>query len=287
MNTLKLGKVLLVSFVFFHLSCSQEKSNLDMHSESIALEPTGETLEFNSYEIEEEGSKKELQKKKDDDRSFETKIIKNANCRLKVKSVEEITKRTKAFVALHQGYVADERFTHTNYSKENRFVIRVPKDKFNMVLDSVCKWAEFVDHKNVSTVDVTEEYMDVSSRLKTRLEVKERYEAVLRSKAKTVEDILKAEDKIKDIQEEVEAAKGRIQYLSNKVSFSTIQIDLYEAVVPKPEPTVYEPSFVSKAKEGFSFGWSIIQNATLLLFYIWPIVFLAVLVLVYFKWIRK
>ena len=285
-NKFSFIKVLVgIGVVLIGFSCSKEKK-MDYTSESITLEETGETSLLNTYEAEEEEDIEQSEKGRNtiDDN---IKIIKNANCRIKVKNVEEATRLAKKLGLRYQGYVSDERFTNTNYTIENRFTIRVPKNQFDTVLDSICAFAEFVDHKNISTIDVTEEYIDITSRLKTKFEVKQRYETILRAKAKTVEDVLKTEEKLSKLQEEIESAQGRLKYISNKVSYSTIQVDMYQTIIPKEEPAMYEPHFLDKAKNGLSFGWGIIENLTLALFYIWPLLLLAVIVFVYFKWIRK
>lgn len=285
-NKFSFIKVLVgIGVVLIGFSCSQEK-RMDYTSEGIILEETGETSLLNTYEAEEEEDIEQSEKGRNtiDDN---IKIIKNANCRIKVKNVEEATRLAKNLALRYQGYISDERFTNTNYAMENRFTIRVPKNQFDKVLDSICAFAEFVDHKNISTIDVTEEYIDITSRLKTKFEVKQRYETILRAKAKTVEDVLKTEEKLSKLQEEIESAQGRLKYISNKVSYSTIQVDMYQTIIPKEEPEMYEPHFLDKAKNGLSFGWGIIENLTLALFYIWPLLLLAVIVFVYFKWIRK
>ncbi|WP_109299550.1 DUF4349 domain-containing protein [Aquimarina sp. AU474] len=290
MNTLKLIKVLggVLLITLISLSCSNNASKYDATSESILLQETGETADLNSYELEKPGvQSNERYTQTKDVVDLHTKIIKNANCKIKVHRVEEVTKKAKQLAVKYKGYVSDERFTNTNYSKENRFTIRVPQHKFDVVLDEICELAEFVDYKNITTIDVSEEYVDVTSRLKTKLEVKERYETILRNKAKTVEDVLKTEDKLKQIQEEIESAKGRLNYLSNRVAYSTIQLDIYETVVPESEPSEYKPGFINRAKKGFLFGWSIIESFILLLFYIWPFIVLIAFVFMYFKWGRK
>ncbi|MEW7292249.1 DUF4349 domain-containing protein [Aquimarina sp. 2304DJ70-9] len=273
--------VLLLGVLMFGFSCSKEASNYDVASEIIALDETGEMPNLNSHELE----GKEIQKKENINANL--KVIKNATSRIKVKNVEKATLHAKQIALQYQGYVSDERFTNTNHTKENRFTIRIPREHFDTVLDQICKSAEFVDHKNISTIDVTEEYIDLSSRLKTKLEVKQRYETILRDNAKTVKDILATEDKLKELQEEIEATQGRLNYISARVVYSTIQLDMYEVVIPKEEPEQYTPSFLDKAQAGLSFGWSLVEHAALVLFYIWPFIVLGTLVLVYFKWIRK
>ncbi|PKV52725.1 uncharacterized protein DUF4349 [Aquimarina sp. MAR_2010_214] len=292
-NKFRISRIIILAGVtLLGYSCSNSEGKYTLDSESIMLEDTGETPVLASIESEEKTEEVTLLdsdrlKTKKNNVDTTLKIIKNANCRIKVKDVEEATLLARKIALKYQGYISDERFTNTNYTKENRFTIRIPQDQFDTVLDSVCGLAEFVDYKNISTVNVTEEYIDITSRLKTKLDVKERYETILRTRAKTVEDILKTEEKLSLLQEEIEAAQGRLKYLSNKVSYSTVQVDVYQTIIPKDEPAEYQPHFLDKAKQGLSFGWSIIENLTLLLFYIWPFIILGIVIFVYFKWIRK
>ncbi|WP_074409061.1 DUF4349 domain-containing protein [Aquimarina megaterium] len=292
-NKFKISRIIiLIGITLLGYSCANSENKYALDSEHIMLEDTGETPVLSSVESEEQTNEATLLdsdrlKTKKNNVDTKLKIIKNANCRIKVKDVEEATLLARKIALKYQGYISDERFTNTNYTKENRFTIRIPQDQFDTVLDSVCGLAEFVDYKNISTVDVTEEYIDITSRLQTKLDVKERYETILKTRAKTVEDILKTEEKLSLLQEEIESAQGRLKYLSNKVSYSTVQVDVYQTIIPKDEPVGYEPHFLDKAKQGLSFGWSIIENLTLLLFYIWPLLVLGGVIFVYFKWVKK
>ena len=125
--------------------------------------------------------------------------------------------------------------------------------------------------------------MDVTARLKTKKEVKKRFEELLRKRAVTVEDILMTEDKLRVIQEEIEAAQGRLKYLTDKVSFSTIHVDLYETVEYKAAPESYTKTFVDKAKNGFGNGWSIVEGIILALITIWTILLMGGLILFFVK----
>lgn len=285
METNKVKKsnwIMMISIVLLGFSCNTNESSYNLDSEKIMLEETGETPELASIESEDYETQSN-----DGIIDFKIKIIKNANCRMKVKSIEDATKVANQIARQYSGYVSDQRFSNTNYSKENRFTIRVPQDNFDTVLDQISELAEFIDYKNISTVDVTEEYIDIESRLKTKKEVKERYEVILRTKAIKVEDILKTEDKLRKLQEEIESAQGRLHYLKNKIAYSTIQLDIYEAITPKEKPSMYSLTYFDKAGKGLSFGWSLVENATVVLFYIWPFIILALVLIIYFKWIRK
>lgn len=209
------------------------------------------------------------------------KIIKTATTRYKVDDVKKATAAIKQMADAYGAYISELRFTNTLYEKQNKFTIKVPKAYFDTMMDTIASTAAFVEYENITTQDVTEEFMDISARLKTKQEVKKRYEHVLRKRAVTVEDILLTEDKLRIIQEEIEAAQGRLKYLTDKVSFSTIHVDLYETVSYKNEPDSYTKTFVDKAKNGFSNGWSIVEVFVLGLITIWPLLLIGGLIWVF------
>ena len=214
---------------------------------------------------------------------IDIKIIKSATARYQVKDVKVATYKIKSITQKYGAYISDLRFQNDLYKKENRFTIKVPQQYFDTLIDSVNTIVDFVEYENYTTKDVTEEYIDLETRLKTKLEVKERYESILRKNAKTVEDILKTEDKIRIIQEEIEAAQGRLKYLTNKVSYSTIQIDLYETVDYVEQPESYTKTFWDKTKNGLSNGWFIIESILIVLINIWPLIIILVIGLIIYK----
>ena len=205
------------------------------------------------------------------------KIIKSASSRYKVKNVKQATNAIKQMASKYDAYISDLRFENDNYRREMRFTVKIPAVYFDALMDSVSSVSEFIEYENITTKDVTEEYLDLQTRLNTKIEVKARYENILRKNAKTVEDILATEDKLRIIQEEIESAQGRLNYLTNKVSYSTIQIDLYETVAFKNEPTSYTKTFWSKIKEALVFGWDLIESIFIGLLYVWPLVILGLL----------
>ncbi|WP_432411556.1 DUF4349 domain-containing protein [Rasiella sp. SM2506] len=211
------------------------------------------------------------------------KIIKSASARYKVEDVKKATAQVKEMAQKYDGYISDLRFENNSYEKQNRFTIKVPNTHFDALLDSIASVSIFTEFENITTQDVTEEYLDLESRLATKQEVKERYEDILRKNAKTVEDILATEEKLRILQEEIEAAQGRLKYLSNKVSYSTVQVDLFETVEYKEEPESYTKLFLDKAGSGFNFGWELIEAIVVGLLHIWPLLIIITLVIMFLR----
>ena len=115
------------------------------------------------------------------------KIIKSAKARYKVSHVKMTMRKIKLLAGKYDAYISDLRFENNLYSVENRFTIKVPQQHFNVLMDSINNVVEFVEYENITTKDVSEEYLDLETRLKTKQEVKQRYETILRKNAKTVE----------------------------------------------------------------------------------------------------
>ncbi|WP_219009694.1 DUF4349 domain-containing protein [Aquimarina litoralis] len=272
----------LIYLILFLVSCSQNEGYSKYLSEDISNQESVDPLIAASENNQnEDGSGKVKDVIKDH------KIIKNADCRIKVDNVEKTTALMKKVITGFDAYVAKESFTNTNYNKENQVMIKVPKEHFNSLLDSLCSLGSYLDYKNISTVDVTEEYVDLTARLKTKLDVKERYEIMLSTKAKLVEDILLIEDNLRVIQEEIEVVQGRLKFLKNKVTYSTITINLYEIVIPQKESDIYEPRFVEKVGNALVYGWDLLKDLILMFFYIWPVLLIGVLIFIYLKFRKK
>jgi len=215
------------------------------------------------------------------------KIIKTATTRYKVDDVKIATAAIKEMATTYGAYISELQFNNTLYEKQNKFTIKVPNTYFESMMDTIAGTAAFIEFENITTQDVTEEFMDISARLKTKKEVKDRIEQVLQKRAATVEDILLTEDKLRVIQEEIESAQGRLKYLTERVSYSTIHVDLYETVTYKEEPESYTKGFSDKAKNGFSTGWSIVEGIVLALITIWPILLMVILIGLFVKFYLK
>jgi hypothetical protein len=215
------------------------------------------------------------------------KVIKSAKTKYKVANVKSATRKIKKLAKNYNGYISDLQFQNNLYRIENRFTIKIPKEHFDVFLDSIHNYITFIDYENINTKDVTEDYFDASSRLKTKQEVKIRYEEILRKKAKTVDDVLNTEEKLRVIQEEIEATTGKLIFLKNRISFSTIDIELYEEVDYKPEPKIYNKSFFNKAKEGFVNGGIIISTILIAIVNIWPLLILGIIGFLIYKRRKK
>ena len=84
-----------------------------------------------------------------------------------------------------------------------------------------------VSNENIYTNDVTEEYIDIESRLTVMLETEKRFLSLL-ADAKKVEEIVQVETEIMRIRGEIDSLQGRIKYLTTTTDNSQLNIYMIE-----------------------------------------------------------
>lgn len=215
------------------------------------------------------------------------KIIKTANARFKVANLDSCTTKAQVLINKWNGYVANMRYTQNDYQLENQMVFKVPAENFDKMLTDLTQLADYVDYKNITSEDITADYVDLTSRLATKKAVQTRYDQILRSKAKTVDEVLKTEEKLRVLQEEIEAAEGRLKLMVNQTSLSTIQVDFYQTVAYQKEQESYVMTFGDKASNSLGYGWIFIKSVVLIILTVWPLFILIPLVIYGLKWLKK
>ena len=194
------------------------------------------------------------------------KIIKTADVRFQVKNLSKSIAKIQAMIRKYQGYVSSAKQERQYNQILSNIVIRVESDKFEDLLDETLREGIYIDHKNVIAKDVTEEFVDIQTRLKTKRAVEKRYLEIL-EKAKTIEEILKVENQLRVIREEIEAREGRLKFLVDQINYSTIQMVIYQKTEAAEAPS---PGFLSKMGKGFKAGWQGILSFIINLTYAWP-----------------
>ncbi|MBM3423264.1 MAG: DUF4349 domain-containing protein [Chlorobi bacterium] len=182
--------------------------------------------------------------------SFETTDLK------KTKTwIESLVRRHKAYTSNDQQYKGSDRI-------EQRMTMRIPADRFDAFLGDLEKGVVRFDSKSITATDVTEEFIDISQRLKVKKATEERYIALL-AKAASVRDVLETEKYISEVRSEIESLEGRLKYLRNRIGLSTLTVTFYQL---KPEMQ----GFASRFGVAFSEGWNNFLSFLLGLISLWP-----------------
>ena len=131
--------------------------------------------------------------------------------------------------------------------------------------------------------------MDGEIRLNSKKLFRNRYNQLL-EKASKVDDILAIEENIRTLQEEIESQEGQLNFLDDQVTYSTLEINLFNEKTIA-QPTVVEDSFLQRFKTSLSNGWNMLVSFVLWCIMQWPwyivVVALIVMIKIYLRRRRK
>jgi len=163
----------------------------------------------------------------------ERMIVRNGEISLVVEDVVDARDEIADLAVRFDGYVVSSRISGEEQEMRGYISIRVPDDKFEPALAELRDLAARVTSESTDSRDVTEEYVDLKSRLKNAEATESQYLALLET-AEKVEDILRIYDSLSRVRSEIEQIKGRMQYLERTASLSLITVHLKPAATAKP-----------------------------------------------------
>lgn len=212
------------------------------------------------------------------------KIIKNGNLMIDVADIKSAQEKVQSLVKSNKGYIQNENYSNDERETTVSMEIRIPNQNFDSLINSFSDGIGSITQKNIRVEDVTEEYTDVSIRLKNKLTYLEKYRDLLKRSAST-KDLLEIQEKIRGLEEEIESSEGRLRFIDDQVNYSTLNLTLTKE---KPRNTVTSKiGFGSRFVDSIANGWNIFVNFILSIVSFWPFLLLIPLVIFLFKKWRK
>jgi hypothetical protein len=193
---------------------------------------------------------------------IEHKLIKEGRIEFETDNLSSTRKTIFKSVDKYKGYVSSDQEYKSPGRMSNTVIIRIPSDNFDNFLIDATQGVDKFDSKEINVNDVTEEFLDIQARFKTKKELESRYSDLLKQ-AKNVTEMLEIEKQIGQLRSEIESIEGRLKYLQHKVSFATLTMTFYERIPNQTE-------FGQKFKIGFNNGWENLIWFFVVLTNIWP-----------------
>lgn len=174
-------------------------------------------------------------------------IIRTANIDIVVTDTEEALGILAAMAEENGGWVVNSNvFQYSDTAKTGNITIRVPAEGFQSALDAISGMAIDVQGLSTSGQDVTEEFVDLSARLENLEATADRVRSFL-GDTETVEEALAVNAELSRLEGEIEAYKGRIQFLSQSAAFSTITVNLTPDELSQPiEVGGWQPTGIAR-----------------------------------------
>jgi hypothetical protein len=218
------------------------------------------------------------------DENFEPKIIKNADLRFETDDLDKTYNQVELAIKKYKVTIQNDSEGKNYNSIFKNLILRVPSQNFDAFIKDISKGVSYFDTKEISSDDVTEEFIDVASRIKTKKALEDRYLELLK-KATKVSEMMEVEKQLSDIREEIEAKEGRLKYLKNRVAMSTVTLNFYKTIAQESGATV---SYGTKIGNAIKSGFNGISSFFIWLLEVWPfIIILVALIYVLRKRFKK
>lgn len=214
-------------------------------------------------------------------------VIKTAALTVEVEDVAVAEARISARAAELGGYVVAAQSSGSDTSRVATLTFRVPAQRFDEALAGVEGLARKVFSRSISGDDVTEEFVDLASRLRNLEATRDRLLDLL-TRASRVDDALQVNQALSDVQGQIEQIQGRMKYLQQSAAFSAISVELRPVPPPPPiiEEDAWQPLRVARAalRDLVAFGQELVNRGIVIL--VWSPVWLPILLLARWGWLR-
>ncbi|OMF36964.1 hypothetical protein BK133_07030 [Paenibacillus sp. FSL H8-0548] len=218
------------------------------------------------------------------------KIIYTATLSMQVDKLEDAA--TSLRNAIHQsgGYILQFQDTRHEGEIGSSYTIKVPAAGFMSFIDRIEQIKHDDFERNIGGKDVSEEYVDLESRLKAKQMVETRLLTMMETATKA-DDLLKFSDQLAGVQEEVERIKGRIRYLDKNVAFSTVELRMYQKDQTLEKTSVGEKQLGGRMSEAISGSTKVVWETLKLLLVVLagavPVVAVLVVIAVPSYWLMR
>jgi len=160
-------------------------------------------------------------------------LIKNASLAIEVENARQASALVTQAAVGAGGYVSNLRESVDGLGRHAASMeVRVPCEKLDTALQDFDALGKVLS-KQVSTQDVTEEYVDTESRTRNLKKTEERLLEHL-SRTGELKQVLLIENELTRVREQIEKAEGRLRFLSHRIAYSTIQLSLQESPAAGP-----------------------------------------------------
>ncbi|OHA76938.1 MAG: hypothetical protein A3H01_02370 [Candidatus Wildermuthbacteria bacterium RIFCSPLOWO2_12_FULL_40_9] len=212
-------------------------------------------------------------------------VIKSGYLGVTVKDIASSVKKIIEYAESKNGWVVSSSVSEEEQVPIGSVAVRVPADGFDDALSFVRNLAVKVSYENSRGQDVTEEYVDLESRL-TNLEATSAQLLKLMERAGKLSEVLEVQRELTRTRQEIEIIKGRMKYLDENVKMATVSVDLAlsEELLPVPPSEKWRPKYVLLRawKEAIEF-WKVISY-TVITVIAWAVVWVPLGLLVWYVW---
>jgi hypothetical protein len=164
---------------------------------------------------------------------LDRKLVRTASLEMTAKDVVAAANKARSIAVSLGGFAGQEDVKSDSAS----ITLRVPSDKLDPALEQLADQVPdaTIKSRNTTAEDVTEQMVDVESRINTQRISVQRVQALL-AKATALNDIVQLESEVTRREADLESLEKRRDALTGQVAMSTLTVRITKSDAPPPPP---------------------------------------------------
>ena len=152
------------------------------------------------------------------------KIIYTASLAVVVKDFSGVERSINELVKKYGGFVASANVSLNQGSERSgTWVLRVPVATFEDFLNASGNLG-VPERREQNGQDVTEEYVDLEARIRSKKQLEERILELLADNKGEIKDVIEVERELSRVRTEIEQMEGRLRYLADRTELTTVTL---------------------------------------------------------------
>lgn len=248
------------------------EESADSATSTFATAATGESISLETQPSPEDGS-------------YAEKIIYSGHVYLETTEFDKSVAALEQAVREYNGFVQDSSVdgstrnnadgTTSVVSRWGYYTVRIPSERFDDFMAMTGQLGN-VTSSGRTAENVTTQYTDYEARLDSLKTQEERLLDML-EKSEDLDSLIQLESRLSEVRYEIESIEQNLRNLDQRLSYSTVSLELREVEVYTPTATA-QRNFDQKLGDALSDGWQSfargLQNLTVGLAYLLPVLLL-------------
>lgn len=207
------------------------------------------------------------------------KVMITARYSVEAKDFSAAAKTLEQAVKTSGGYVEQAEIdgkNETNGSAE--YVLRIPVDK----LDSFTEMLEqvgTVSYSSQTAEDITDQYQDMQAQITARTTQRDRLLKLV-EKAEKLDDLLRLEEELAQVQAQLDRLQGQQQYYDNRVEYATVSVSIWQSQLMQSTNVPYGSRLAKAFTGSFRTALEVLKTAGIVIVYLLPLLLTAAIVAV-------
>ena len=192
------------------------------------------------------------------------KLVKTGEINFETDDVKTTQKQIDSLIKKYMAYISNEELINSYNRTIHHITVKIPIQSFDDFVYEIENNRK-IDNKSINVKDVTEQFIDITTRLKTKKRFEKRYLNLL-EKSKNVDEILAVQKQLEILQSDIEAIEASLKLLNNKIAYAVLEIRFYKTILNEEKGNVFIDSI--------KIGWRNFTGFLGLLIKVWPFIIL-------------